>query len=131
MSDDDTSIEVTGAPERIWLNLGELEESTTFDAIESSGEVTWCADRQDACDIEYVRADLAIAAQAPQAGQEMEAKDAEAVGEIVAEDMGRPFNAIRIRCHFYAAVPAVGTKLYVMAAAAIAAQGAQGTGDKT
>lgn len=36
----------------------------------------------------------------------------EPVGEITAEDMGAPFNAISIRTHFYKEVPAVGTKLY-------------------
>ena len=36
----------------------------------------------------------------------------EPVGEIIAEDMGRPFNAIRIGTHFYKEVPPVGTKLY-------------------
>ncbi|WP_342617164.1 hypothetical protein [Rhodoferax sp. GW822-FHT02A01] len=36
----------------------------------------------------------------------------EPVGEIVAEDMGKPFNAIQIRTHFYKEVPPVGTKLY-------------------
>lgn len=39
------------------------------------------------------------------------------VGEIVAEDMGRPFNAIQIRCHFYTAVPPIGTKLFAAIAA--------------
>ena len=37
------------------------------------------------------------------------------VGEITAEDMGKPFNAISIRTHFYKEVPAVGTKLYTHA----------------
>ena len=36
----------------------------------------------------------------------------EPVAEIQAEDMGKPFNAIRVTVHFYAEVPAVGTKLY-------------------
>lgn len=34
------------------------------------------------------------------------------VAEIQTEDMGKPFNAIRVTAHFYAEVPAVGTKLY-------------------
>jgi hypothetical protein len=34
------------------------------------------------------------------------------VAEITAEDMGRPFNAIRINTHFYKEIPPVGTKLY-------------------
>lgn len=36
----------------------------------------------------------------------------EPVAEIVCEDMGRPFNAMKIRTHFFKEVPAVGTKLY-------------------
>ncbi len=36
----------------------------------------------------------------------------EPVGEITAEDWGRPFNAIRISTHFYKEIPPVGTKLY-------------------
>ena len=34
------------------------------------------------------------------------------VAEITADDMGRPFNAIRIGAHFYKEIPPVGTKLY-------------------
>ena len=41
-----------------------------------------------------------------------ELREQEPVGEITAEDMGRPFNAIRIGTHFYKEVPPVGTKLY-------------------
>lgn len=40
------------------------------------------------------------------------AQQQEPVGEITAEDMGRPFNAIRIGTHFYKEIPPVGTKLY-------------------
>ena len=36
----------------------------------------------------------------------------EPVAEITADDMGRPFNAIRIGAHFYKEIPPVGTKLY-------------------
>lgn len=42
-------------------------------------------------------------------GQEI---DAEPCAEIVSEDMGRPFNAMQIRTHFYKEVPPVGTQLY-------------------
>ena len=38
--------------------------------------------------------------------------DAEPCAEIVAEDMGRPFNAMQIRTHFHKEVPPVGTQLY-------------------
>ena len=37
----------------------------------------------------------------------------EPVAEITADDMGRPFNAIRIGAHFYKEIPPVGTKLYI------------------
>jgi hypothetical protein len=36
----------------------------------------------------------------------------EPIAEIVAEDMGKPFNAIQVRTHFYKQVPPVGTRLY-------------------
>ena len=39
--------------------------------------------------------------------------DQEPVAEITADDMGRPFNAIRIGAHFYKEIPPVGTKLYI------------------
>ena len=43
----------------------------------------------------------------------LEQKDEqEPVAEITADDMGRPFNAIRIGAHFYKEIPPVGTKLY-------------------
>jgi len=43
---------------------------------------------------------------------EKEKREHEPVAEIQVEDMGKPFNAIRVTVHFYAEVPAVGTKLY-------------------
>lgn len=43
---------------------------------------------------------------------EQPAQQQEPAAEITAEDMGRPFNAIRIGTHFYKEVPPVGTKLY-------------------
>ena len=36
----------------------------------------------------------------------------EPVAEITADDMGKPFNAVRIGAHFYKEIPPVGTKLY-------------------
>jgi hypothetical protein len=38
--------------------------------------------------------------------------EVEPIAEIVAEDMGNPFNAARIRAHFYKEIPPIGTKLY-------------------
>jgi hypothetical protein len=57
--------------------------------------------------IGYARAAIAKAEQAPE--------QSAPIGEIVAEDMGHPFSAMRIRTHFYKEVPAVGTKLYTAA----------------
>jgi len=34
------------------------------------------------------------------------------VGEIVIEDMGRPFNAKQVRVHFYDKVPKPGTQIF-------------------
>ena len=41
----------------------------------------------------------------------------EPVGEIQIEDMGQPFNAMRVRVHFYKEVPQVGAKIYTKAPA--------------
>jgi len=46
-----------------------------------------------------------------------ENKQAEPVGEIQIEDMGQPFNAMRVRVHFYKEVPQVGAKIYTKAPA--------------
>jgi hypothetical protein len=53
---------VTGAPDVIYLCVGDLEHDDSFGAIEYTGEVTWCADKQGNSDIKYVRADLAARA---------------------------------------------------------------------
>jgi len=53
---------VTGAPDVIYLCVGDLEHDDSFSAIEYTGEVTWCADKQGNSDIKYVRADLAARA---------------------------------------------------------------------
>ncbi|WP_321867269.1 hypothetical protein [Paraburkholderia tropica] len=46
--------EIKNAPARIYLNLGPVpSEEIEFSALH---EVTWCADKQDASDIEYVLA---------------------------------------------------------------------------
>ena len=41
---------INEVPERIFLNVGELTESCSFDELE---EVTWCIDRVSEHDIEY------------------------------------------------------------------------------
>ena len=54
-----------------------------------------------------------VATEAAAALREMLAQpEQDPVAEIQTEDMGKPFNAIRVTAHFYAEVPAVGTKLY-------------------
>ncbi len=47
------------APKRIYLQLGPdvVEAGTKFSEYH---EVTWCADRINEADIEYIRADIAI-----------------------------------------------------------------------
>jgi len=50
---------VFGAPETIYLCVGDLEYDDEFSAIEYTGEVTWCADRQGPSDIRYVLAENA------------------------------------------------------------------------
>jgi hypothetical protein len=44
---------VLNPPERIFLQVGELDEDWEFDEAERSGEVTWCADSQFDTDVEY------------------------------------------------------------------------------
>lgn len=65
--DDEASppIQVTGAPDEIWLvygDLSDLVEDTSHAECCRSGEVTWCEDQQFSTDVRYVRADLAAAA---------------------------------------------------------------------
>lgn len=53
---------ITGAPERIYLNMGDFvasSEPEPFAHWQDSGEVTWCEHGVDEHDIAYVRADVA------------------------------------------------------------------------
>jgi hypothetical protein len=50
----------TGAPDRIWLVVGDLDEDCKFTDL---GEVSWCSDQIGNQDIEYVRADARPAAE--------------------------------------------------------------------
>ena len=45
---------IPNAPERIYLQLGDDPP----DEFPHGHDVTWCVDKIDECDIEYVRADL-------------------------------------------------------------------------
>lgn len=51
-----------GAPEKIYLNIGN-EESTYQEANQAGAEITWCCDQIDEWDVEYTRSDLYEAAQ--------------------------------------------------------------------
>jgi hypothetical protein len=46
-------IKALNPPERIFLQVGDIEQTCEFSECESSGEVTWCADKQWETDIEY------------------------------------------------------------------------------
>ncbi len=55
MSDDETiAPKVTGAPERIYINVGDIDEDCDFAELY---ELLWCTDKIDDADIAYVRAD--------------------------------------------------------------------------
>lgn len=47
------------APERIWLQVGDQVGDGDHQFPEHHDEVTWCADAMVACEVPYVRADLA------------------------------------------------------------------------
>ncbi len=55
MTDDETVVpKVTGAPERIYINVGDIDEDCDFAELY---ELLWCTDKIDDADIAYVRAD--------------------------------------------------------------------------
>ncbi len=61
MTDDlEPEPKVLNAPERIWLQTGEPLTDCPFAELD---DVTWCANKIDDSDIEYVRADAAVAAE--------------------------------------------------------------------
>lgn len=47
------------APERIWLQVADQKEDSDYPFPEFHDEVSWCADSVVACEVPYVRADLA------------------------------------------------------------------------
>ncbi|WP_041208807.1 hypothetical protein [Aeromonas jandaei] len=47
------------APERIWLQVGDSQGDSDYPFPEHHDEVTWCSDSVIACEVPYVRADLA------------------------------------------------------------------------
>lgn len=54
--DDLPPAKCTGAPKRIWLVVGDLDEDCEFDDLD---EVSWSSEQIGNQDIEYVRADIA------------------------------------------------------------------------
>lgn len=49
---------ITGAPEVIWLNYGDIDRDDTHQNCARDGEVTWCEEAVFYSDIKYIRADL-------------------------------------------------------------------------
>ncbi|MBS2781687.1 hypothetical protein [Aeromonas salmonicida] len=47
------------APERIWLQVGDQEHYHSEPFPSDTSEVSWCSDSVVACEVQYVRADLA------------------------------------------------------------------------
>ncbi|MFQ1732380.1 hypothetical protein ACK38X_02515 [Aeromonas veronii] len=50
------------APERIWLQIGDQSHYHSEPFPSDTSEVSWCADSVIACEVPYVRADLAAPA---------------------------------------------------------------------
>ena len=50
------------APERIWLQIGDQSHYHSEPFPNDTSEVSWCADSVIACEVPYVRADLAAPA---------------------------------------------------------------------
>ena len=69
-------INVTAAPEEIWLVYGDLERDTTHAECYRDGDVNWCEDSQFSSDVRYVRADIADAAVAAALERRSEYDDA-------------------------------------------------------
>ena len=67
----------------------------------------FASDNSDKTNFEYHIVEKALAAA-------RELKALKPVGEIVCEDLGKPFNAMQIRMHFYDFAPSIGTKLYAL-----------------
>lgn len=55
---------VTGSPNEIWLNYGDIEDDCTHDECYHAGGVTWCQDKVFDSDVRYVLAPPAASQQA-------------------------------------------------------------------
>lgn len=82
--DDYVVPKVTGAPERIWLVMGEDEGQDV--AFRDCDEVTWSAHREFNMDVKYVRADLLAARDAEVARLRKAVELALYILDCVAED---------------------------------------------
>lgn len=80
---------IVNAPERIWLQVGCDDEVGEIDWKElSHPDVSWCAERIDNTDIEYVRADLLATVRR----EEREAAFKEALG--ILSEFGRELRKV-------------------------------------
>lgn len=88
--DDDTPApEVTGSPERIYLNYGDIERDCTHAECSRDGEVTWCEDSAFSTDVAYVREAAVSAAPAHEHCKDTEWRLRAALGRI-AQCQGLP-----------------------------------------
>ena len=49
------------APKRIWLQVSDEKSDRNLPFPPPGGDITWCAESVEVCEVEYVRADLARA----------------------------------------------------------------------
>lgn len=53
-----TAPRVSGAPDVVWLNYGDIERDCTHAECYRDGDVTWCEDSVFDSDVQYTRSDL-------------------------------------------------------------------------
>lgn len=67
------------APERIWVQVSDDTHDCRKPFPEPNEDMTWCVDSVMACEVEYVRADLAAAAIKRASGRKYSITDVDAV----------------------------------------------------
>lgn len=67
------------APEKIWIQVSDEASDCREQFPQPSEDMTWCWDSVLACEVEYVRADLAAAAIKSVAGRQYKITDVDAV----------------------------------------------------
>jgi hypothetical protein len=67
------------APERIWVQVSDDAQDCREPFPEPNEGMTWCGDSVLACEVEYVRADLAAAAIKKATGRKYSITDVDAV----------------------------------------------------